>query len=262
MTFWKKGANQGMVLAAAVMLITFAAIAVLGVTVFLVERLRQVDSEEAAKESVYLATAGIERAIYDYRFHDLTGNGYFSLGRTFVDGSRYFVIGGTMADLLMVDTSDAQLSGNNRTLSGIDMQNATNTRSATISQMRVSWNNSAHLTRIRIGNKNVWSKDAASPVTATLSPQVTLDKVPSTVSIAQMRFSSAMSGANIDVRFIMTDGSFKDARLFPASNNFNFTVPVTGKAAGSSVYRTVRAVYNARTGHIIQQEESDSEVTP
>jgi len=254
--------KNGMVLAAAVMLIIVAAVVVLGVTTFVVERLRQLEANQQETEAVYLAQAGIEAAVYNYRFRRQTGNGYFTLGQNFLEANRYYVLGGSDADLVMVDTSAAILSSNNRTLSGLVMQNATNTRALTLDRMTVTWNNSRRLSRIRINNGTVWSGNAASGVNALIRPQAVMDAVPTQDNIDELRFSGSMVGATVDVRFIMTDGSFKDVRVYPASNNFNFTVSATGQRTGSTIYRTARAVYNALTSKIIQHEDINSRIAP
>lgn len=254
--------NQGMVLAAAVMLIIFAAVAVTGVTVFVVQRLGQVGSEQEMIADVYLAQAGIEQAIYNYRFRDLTANGYFSLGQTAVDANHYYVLGGSAADLFMVDTTSAQLSGNSRSLLGLQIQNATNTRSSTLDQMIVTWNTGGRLTRIRIAGQTVWNGNDFSPATALVRPRLTLDTIPTIYPINEIRFNSSVAGANIDVRFVMTDGSFKDVRVYPASNNFNVVISATGKTSRSRIFRTMRAVYNARRARVVQYDESNIEILP
>ena len=95
--------KRGITLAVTVMLIVFTSIAVSGITIFIVQRLTQIEMKQFNARTLYLAQSGVHNAIYNYRFEDLTGDGYFSLGQTNIDVNNYFVVGGTAADMLMVD---------------------------------------------------------------------------------------------------------------------------------------------------------------
>lgn len=101
----------GMTLAASLILLIFVSTAVLSVTTFIIQRVSQTRSKSLSGRSIYLAQAGVHKALYDFRYNDSLGPGYFSLGPTNVDAVNYFVVGGTDADLLMVDTSLAYLGG-------------------------------------------------------------------------------------------------------------------------------------------------------
>jgi hypothetical protein len=104
--------NQaGAVLLTTVLLIVVASVSIYGVTVFIVERLAASTTRAAHLETVYLAQAGVHQALYEFRAHDLSGNGYFSLGQTLVSSGDYFVVGGTEADFLMVNPSQTVLGG-------------------------------------------------------------------------------------------------------------------------------------------------------
>jgi hypothetical protein len=103
--------NRGITLATAVLLIIMASVAVLGLTTFIIENITVVDTKRIRSNSQYLAQAGLHDVLYNFRSNDLTGTGYFTLGQTNIDADNYFVIGGTEADLLMVDTSNAFLGG-------------------------------------------------------------------------------------------------------------------------------------------------------
>lgn len=103
--------KKGITLAASIILILFVSVSVLSVTTFIVQRFSQTRSKSISSRALYLAQAGIHNALYDFRYNDSLGTGYFLLGQTDVDAANYFIVGGTDADLLMVDTSLAYLGG-------------------------------------------------------------------------------------------------------------------------------------------------------
>ncbi len=103
--------NKGITLAASIILLVFVSVSVLGVTTFIVQRFLQVRSKLLWMQSLYLAQAGIHSALYNFRYNDSIGTGFFTFGQTNVDTANYFVVGGTDADPLMVDTSQAYLGG-------------------------------------------------------------------------------------------------------------------------------------------------------
>ncbi|MBI5150549.1 MAG: hypothetical protein HZA28_07255 [Candidatus Omnitrophica bacterium] len=261
MVFFHK---RGLVLLASIILLVFASIAVLSVTTFIVQRFSGNRVQQRSLQSVYLAQAGINQAIYYYRLRDASGNGYFSLGQTNVDPTSYFILGGTFADLLMVNTATAALTNSNTRLSNVKIQNATNSNTIVIDRMIVNWSGVAsdrRLTRIDINGSTLWTGSLATPADANLSPNFTLNTSPSTYSVNSLRFNLSMAGVTyIDVQFVMTDGSSKTVRIYPASNNFRFIVKASGKKTGSSLYRTIQAEYNANTGKVVDYREINTQM--
>jgi len=246
----------------AVMLIVFASVAVLGVTVFIVQRLSQSHTTRTLTSCIYLAQAGIHQAIYWFRFNDLTANGHFSLGQASIDAQNFFVLGGTAADFLMVNTANSSLGGGpNRDLDNLSLQNATDSRTITIDRMIVTWNRPRALKIIRINNNNVWSGTASSPADVNIS-NFTLNTVPAIYAIDYLRFNGSMAGSTIGIQFIMTDGSAKTLTVYPASNNYRFTVKSTGQTADSNIYRTIQAEYNVNTGKVTGYNEINAKIAP
>lgn len=251
----KHRCSQGMALIAMVMLIVFVAIAVLGVSTFIIEGLRHAEARRQNVASAFLAQAGIHGSLYYFRFRDQSGNGYFTKGQTNIDAQNFFYVDATDADTLMVRTNQAALGNSDRDVTGLRIQNATNSNTITIDRIVVTWDNASLLQQIRINGTNYWTGSAASPVNADLSPNFTLNTTPTLYQINRLRFSAAMSGATITLQFIMTDGTTRTLTAYPASDNNNFTVKAMGKTTLSNLYRTVRADYNALTGKIFDYEE-------
>jgi len=252
--------ERGIVLIASIMLIIFVAIAVLGTTMFLVQRLRHTVSKENNARLIDLAHAGLHGAIYMYRFFDQGApNGYFVLGPVAINANDSYRLGASPADLLMVNTT-VTTAPNSNNITNWRLQNATNSQAITIDRMVVTWGNAKHLRRIRIGGVNVsGSINLVSPANVNIT-NFTLDTTPSTY-VADLRFSGTGNIANttVDIQFIMTDGSSKTVRISPASKNFNFTLGSTGRITGTNMYRTIQAVYNAATGRIIDYDETNTQ---
>lgn len=363
--------KRGVTLVTSVILIVFASGSVLSTTTFIVQRFSQNRAKLRRTQSLYLAQAGVHNAIYNFRFNAQAGNGYFSLGQTNVDTENYFVVGGTDADMLMVDTSQSYLGGtatqgecqaygracsdncnaqrdacyaqcdSNRAtcraqadsdwqacraacpggqagaacrancdaqrdaaralcdavwnacrqdcdtarqscrdscnaqqdacidgtkLIDIYLQNATNSKTITIDRMIVTWQNTQNLVEIMINGTIVWSGSLPSPADADLNPNFPFNAVPTNPTkylMDYLKFSGNMSGVATSVQFVMTDGSMtENIPVFPASNNFNFTVKSTGKTTGPNLYKTLEARYNALTGKVIDYGEINVEITP
>jgi hypothetical protein len=265
--------NKGIALIAAIMLIVFASVAVLGLSTFIAQWFQQLNAGQASSQCLYLAQAGIHDAIYKVRstYNPNTTNGSFALGLSTVDAGETYRRGGTGADLIMVDTSvTAQDSSD---LLGLRIQNATSSVSpaVTIDRMVVTWvksGTSRKLQSIRFNGSNVWTGDLSSPANADFSPDYTLNTTPATIRVNRLRFSGSMSGlSSMTIQFVMSDASTKDVTVFPASNNCVFTIKSTGKVSGSNIYRTLKADYNlmpatyATTSRIDDIDEINSEIT-
>ncbi len=253
------------------MLIVFVAIAVSGVTFFIIQRLSSSVQDEVAMRCIYVATAGVHNALYWFRYHDLSDNGYFSLGETNIDANNFFVVGANAADLLMVNTSASSLTPTSgpsgqryRNLVGLTIQSATDSQGppVTIDRMIVSWDNSRKLQTIRINGNTLWTGNASTPANCNISDFQLDDDNPDIFNIDYLNFNGSMNGASISITFQMTDGSNKSVTVYPASANNVFTLKSTGKATGSNIYRTVQVDYNALTGKITNMDEISAEMLP
>jgi len=254
--------RRGFTLIASLILIIFVSITIIGVTFFIIQRLSLNEAVKTRAQGAYLAQAGIQQAVYFYRFRDISGTGYFSLGQTNLDAYNFFVLGADDADLLMVNTSASGLGGGSKHLEDWDIQNAADTRAITIKEMTVTWNNARNLKQVRLNNSKVWDgPDTPSPAVINIT-DFTLTIPPTLYDKNELRFSGDMTGATVTVQFKMLDNTSKTVTLYPGSNNNNFTVKSTGKTTGSNIYRTSRAEYNALTARIVNDEEITQQITP
>ena len=257
--------KHGIILVAAVMLIVFASVAISGVTFFIIQRFSQAGMKLSGMRALYLAQAGIHDALYDFRFQqNLTGTGSFSLGRTDIDAQNYFTVGGTEASFVMVDASAAAIGGTkNQTILNLTIENANNTRAVTIDRMIIRWDVDARWMRaIQIGGSKVWNGNLRSPANIDIKNFV-LDAVPTVYSIDGIAFDKDMLAVSfVDVEFVMLDGSSRNLRVYPASNDFNFVVQATGKTISSNLYRSIQAQYDVPTATITDYREISDEMLP
>ncbi len=240
--------RRGVGLIVSIIMLTFALVAVLGTTVFILERMRSDAVNRVHASCRYLAYAGVNRAVYSYRQNDIAANGYFSLGTTLVDPGLWFRLDGTAGELLMVDTSAALIAGaGNTDLQGLTIQNAVNSKTIIIDQMVVTWNNTRRLRQILINGQRVFTGNLASPASANIT-NFTLNRTPAIYPVTRLRFNGSMLGAVVSIQFVMTDGSSRSLTVLPASRRKVFTVRSTGSTPLAAL--TVAADYNALTGTI------------
>ncbi|MBL7151289.1 MAG: hypothetical protein ISS89_01685 [Candidatus Omnitrophica bacterium] len=144
--------KKGIALIAAIMLIIFTSIAVLGVSTFIVQRLQQNEVESRRIRAIYLAQAGIHRAIHDYR-----SGGAVTLGQTTVAAGRTFSLGGNETDLFLADAESVKVKQESLE---IDVKDVTSSEDLTIDRITISWSAASadeKLIEIQISGTSVWS---------------------------------------------------------------------------------------------------------
>lgn len=276
--------RKGLVLIAAIMLIVFVSIAVLGLAVFIVQWFKQLSTDQIRAKCLYLAQAGIQDAIYRVRSTYLkpgTTYGSYATGLTPVDIGETYCRGVSFpnpalagaADFLMVNTVTSILAG--AAVSGAKYQKATSSALpvVTIDRMIIEWVKTGavrYLRQITLNGVNVFTSVAnnVSGYNADIT-NTTYSTTNYSVLTNSLTFSGSMTGLTwLDVTYIMTDGSSKKVRLYPASNSCQFAVNSTGKVASSNIYRTIKATYDlmpttyATTSRIVDIDEINAEVTP
>jgi len=260
-------AKKGVTLIETVMLIVFVSIAVLGVTVFIVQRFAELNSKVISNRCLYLAQAGIQDAIYRvrFRFSPPTTYGYYPLGLTTVNTGETFRRGGTAADMLIVNSADTAPSSND--IINIKMQKATNsaTLAVALDRMVITWTETAarSLTAISIGGRNRWTGTLTSPANCDIT---NINLGASITPVTRLRFNNTASAiTSISIQFILTDGSSKTVAVYPKNNNSVFTIKSTGKVSGSSIYRTQQVDYNLMNttiaARIDDYDEINTEIT-
>lgn len=242
----------------AVMMMVIAGVAIFGVTTFLLQRSKYSLARSDSFNAKYLAQAGVHWAVYQYRQHDLTTTGYFSLGQQNVDGNTFMLTSNNQADLLMVNTRTTSLNPNGRRVQNFQLQNATNTinNNIVVTRMIVSWTGGGRLQEIRLNNLRLWTGNALSPVNADLSPDFTLVSTTPPILYSgtnnRLIFSIDKTGSTVDVQFILSDGSIRSETIFsnPSTNKFNFWLNSKGQIAVGGINKTIRAEYNANTAKL------------
>lgn len=249
--------KRGIALIAAVMLIVFVSIAVLGTSVFIVSQYRQIDTMEKEERCIYNASAGLNYVLYQYRDSGALTNGTFN-----IDAENNFTVstvangGSGDAASLVVDATGSVLGNNNRRLQGLHIRNSS-AAPIVIDRMIVTWSiSNRSMSQIRINGSTVWSGSANS---SPANVNITNTTIPAntTRNIDLIQFNSSMLKAVITLSFVMTDDSVTDAcTVWPAQGSTcvqaasQLTIKSMGKVPGSSQYRSVEATYDTATGNI------------
>lgn len=147
--------KKGLTLIATVMMIIFASLAVSGVSVFIIQRLEGNDAEAKKIKAIYLAQAGVHRALYDYR-----ANGAVTLGQTTVLPSQTFTLGADIVDLFLADADSVRVR---QEAFEIDIKDVTASPTITIDKITISWQPSdatERLIAIDIDGTGAWSNAA------------------------------------------------------------------------------------------------------
>lgn len=118
------------------------------------------------------------------------------------------------ADWLLVDTTNAKLSANQRQLNGLVFSN-TGTSAIIIDRITVSWTNSQLIEQITFAGTDVWTRKGPGTPTGRQPSGTEIDiqdftiSAGSTVSPTAFVFNGKMKGAVFDIIFTMKDGSQK-----------------------------------------------------
>ncbi|MFA6129404.1 MAG: hypothetical protein WC731_00270 [Candidatus Omnitrophota bacterium] len=255
--------RKGLALIAAVMLIVFVSIAVLGLSIFIVGWYGQINNVERQERCIYNAAAGVNYALYQYRNSATLTNATVN-----IDANNNFTVStvanggsGGAAGALVVDATNAHLGSNNRRLLGVTIRNSSGS-SVTIDRMIVTWSISNRtMSQIRINGYTVWSGSAnSSPADVNISN--TTIPANTTRAIDLIQFNSTMINAVITLSFHMTDETTTTAcTAWPEQGSVctqaaaGLTITSMGKTAGSNQYRSIQATYNTANGNISDYDE-------
>ncbi len=255
--------KKGLALIAAIMLIVFISIAVLGLSVFIVGWYKQIDTDQRKVRCIYNAMAGVNYSLYQYRNSAALTNGTIN-----IDANNNFTLstvlgggGSGAASGFIIDGTGSSLGSNNRQVNGVILTNSSGS-AIIINRIIVTWTGSSStLTTIRIGNVNVWSgSDSSSPGNC----NITNTTIPagSSLPLTRVRWDSSMLGRTITLQFVMTDGSITpECTVYPtpgatcASVGGNLTIKSMGKTMGSNQYRSVQAAYDTSIGNVSDYDE-------
>lgn len=261
--------KKGLALIAAIMLIVFVSITVLGLSVFIVQWYKQLEVGERQARCIYNALAGINYAIYQYRV-----NGVFPSDGTVhvIDDDNSCTLAsapgnGQAAGNLTINATNSSRGGNNnRDILGITVTNTSSTSSITLDRIVLYVSNSSEvLDRISINGVLVRNANDTINTTPNNLDLTTNATIPAntTRAINYIRFTNSFGPTNLYLSFIMTDGSTSSTcTVYPAQASPCVTNDVTvrsmGKTANSTPeqYRTIKAVYNKITGNISDYDES------
>ncbi len=265
--------KKGIALAAVILLITFVAVAVLGATSFIAQRLVGVEVKQRDMRCRYNAQAGLHYAIYQYRN---SGTPY-SGNNIAIDASNSFSVssvagggGGGAASLLQINATGSSLGGSgSRDILGITLTNTSPSSSIRLDYFTISvTGGSKTLDQMRINGSDVWTTNTSigtTPVTLNMN-NVTIP-ASTTRALNFIRWTSGMSGRIVTLSFIMSDATTTSVcTVYPAppsvctTGGGTLTITSMGKTAGSGLYHTVQATYTTATGNISNYTETTATV--
>ncbi|MDP8289823.1 MAG: hypothetical protein P9M02_02505 [Candidatus Susulua stagnicola] len=254
--------KNGFVLIGIIILIVLLAIITLGITTYISEALLLNVSNINQEKTIYLAQAGIMRAIVDY----VDGGSWDSAQNVNVAGEFYYHLGQS-SNFLLVDASNPETSGGDKHLRKIPIQNINASDDIIITDMIVSWTFGGNIKKVKLDNTEVWSGNIVSPASIDITDfTLTPGAVYSGNNDQKWEFQSAISG-DVTVTFIFGDGSQRKAILldddFGSDNEFSITA--TGEVRNGvnvEARRTISATYDVGTSGITSWEESQSHIIP
>jgi hypothetical protein len=261
--------RKGIALIAAIMLIVFVSIAILGLSVFIVQWYKQIDVEQKEARCIYNAMAGVNYALYQYRNSAALTN-----GTTNIDANNSFTVStvsggsGGMASAIVINATATTLANSNRRVTTWTIQN-NSAVAVTINQVTIDWHKTPKtLTSFLINNVSWWSGSMATPPAVfSVSNRI----IPANTTYAnnnQINFNSSVAGdTGVTLGFRMTDGtSTAPCTIYPAQastcvqSGGGLTIKSMGKTAGSNQYRSVQAIYNTTTGNVSVYNEINQTV--
>ncbi|MFH1504330.1 MAG: hypothetical protein ABIH08_02940 [Candidatus Omnitrophota bacterium] len=243
--------KKSFALISAIILIVWTSIAVLGLSFFIIGNLEKLSVQESVLKSVYLAEAGVHRALYFFR-----ENGFFSLGEHIAGTNEKCVLSGDDAGLLIIDVSTTELKSkkNSCEIEKIFVRSAVDSRSPVITDVVVTWDDgSLQLKKIEIGKSKVWqgSDPAVSPANCDIS-DTDVDTDSEEMKL-EFVFDEKPSSLIVSIMFITQDSSSKEVEVYPASAQANFTFQSTGSAEKVSppAETIIESEYNSIISEIV-----------
>ncbi|MFH1281377.1 MAG: hypothetical protein ABIH91_01480 [Candidatus Omnitrophota bacterium] len=254
--------NKGIALIAAIMLIVFVSIVVLGLSTFIVQWYKQIDVEERRARCIYNAMAGVHYSLYQYRNNatlvndtiNIDANNNFTLSTVSIGGS------GAAANLI-IDATAAYLSSNRKDVLGITLTNTSLTTAITLSQMVIYIDTgTGTLDRVDINGSSVWTVNTLiGTIPITLDMTDVIIPANTMITVDTIRWVRSISATTVHWGFIMSDASATSTcTVYPApasSCSGSLTIQSMGKTTGSNQYRSVQAAYNTATGNISDYDE-------
>ncbi|MCX5681698.1 MAG: hypothetical protein NT079_05450 [Candidatus Omnitrophica bacterium] len=260
--------KKGITLATAVVLIVFASVVALSTAVFVTGRSSQSVVNDIAERCMYLARAGLNYAVYQYR----NSATLYPTGTTVtLDANNYARVkssgGGGAASAIIINATNSQLANANKRIQRWTIQN--NSASAvTINQVTITWQKTPKtLNSFVINSVTRWSGSiATSP--AVFTPTGGNFTIPANTTYSgntanQVNFNSSISGdAGVTVALRMTDGTnTSTCTIWPVQGGTcttigSLSVKSMGKVtSGSNIYRTILGSYNSTTGKVTSCSE-------
>ena len=240
-----------------IIVITFLAIIVFGITTYIGEALRYNISNINQGKALYMAQAGVMAAIVDYE----DGGSWDDAQDVNPVDELYYQLGED-ANFLRVDASSPRLFGGNKKLNGITLYNINASDNIAISSLVVSWTSDGGETLTNIdfaGGSDEWTGSASSGNSITLS--YTFNSGSNYSLALNWGAGDDISGKTIAIQFNFTDNSSYEALVLDSGSGADdaFLITATGEVRNGALVksrRTLSVTYDVGTSEITSWEES------
>lgn len=257
--------NRSIILVEMIIIMVLLAIVAFGITSYIAESLEFSLTNINQEKALYMAQAGVMRAIVDFR----DGGLWSSVQNNNEAGDEFYYHLGKNANFLCVNAATPQLSG--KQLKRIAIKNIHATSAITITNIIVSWTFGGNITKVTLGSNTVWTGTASSPASLDISDFIIAAGVYYASNNDQIwEFSGnvpSVASTDVVVTFVFSDGSSYKAYIFKDGKGADkeFSITSTGeirRGAAIAARRTLVATYDNGTNKFTSWEETQSHIIP
>jgi len=249
--------KKGYVLVGIIIVLVILTILSFSISQFLRESLNLNIVRANQARALALAEAGIMRAIVDYENDEAITNATDVL----VAANQYYSFGGSSANFLLVDATDAEIKGgHNEKVEEMELTNINGSSSLTITNMTISWTTDSGetLQEINIGGGGKEYNNGSATSGTQVGVSYTINSGDD--EDFKLKFNNDdVSGKTITAQFTFDDGSTRSAVILSSGNagGNSFSLTATGKVTSNVTWkRTIEATYDVDSSEITSWKET------
>ncbi|MBL1434246.1 hypothetical protein COB87_001590 [Candidatus Wolfebacteria bacterium] len=189
---------------------------------------KQVSGTELDIEDFTLSVGSGVLDIDKFKFDGDMEDTIFTILFTFGDGSTKEITVdlspgagcGTQTDYLIIDTSGASISGGNREIQGVKIENSSDVCDITVAKITTTWTNGKDIEAIRIEGIRIWKHNNEGDPNGKQPTGTEIDVVDYILESGnndqfdKFKFNGNMNGDTFTITFEMSDGSTKSSGNF------------------------------------------------
>lgn len=247
--------NNGQILIITIILIMFATIMVIGISIFLAQILNLNIARANQSKAIYAAQAGAYKAIVDFQ----NVGAWSTETDTQISGNIYYSISASSSDFLRIDANSSKVLGGGRILRDIFIHNANTTDDIILDTITITWDPDGGETLQKISfalGVFEWTGTASSGTTITLpftfvaggDYNLELNWIP----------GDNIRDATITAQLDFSDGSSRTVYLLISGEkgSDSLSITATGKVAAKDTWkRTINATYDVTSQEIMSWQE-------